>query len=451
MTVITRPPGPHGPFFGLGTLAEFQQDTLGFLARTAQQYGDLAHFRMARFHFYLVNNPDYVREAIVSQGAKLEKWEFQNRTWINAVGRSTLTSEGDFWKRHRALIQPAFHPKRIGNYEGLIIHHTDRLLESWGHGGTREIMFEMMRTTMGIIADILFSLRDMQAEAKDLNWALTTVFEQLTLETAAVFSTPNWIPTPRNLREKRATGIIRDFIMAQIKQHRAAETDQGDMLSAMLRAVDPETGTTLSDDEICNELKTLFGAGHETTALMLTWTLYLLAQHPEIEERLYQEAVTMLGDADPTAAHIEQMPYTEMVIRESMRLYPPTWSLMVRQVNEAIRLGKTVIPAGSLLLVPQWVVHRDARTFPDPLRFDPERFAGDWRGRYPTHAYFPFGAGAHICLGAHLSMLEGRLMLPMLVRRFRYHLAASDPIKPRALITTRPVNGIRLRLEARSG
>jgi cytochrome P450 len=450
MTALTRPAGPNGPFFGLLTLAQFQRDTLGFLARTAQEYGDLAHFRMARFHFYLVNNPEYVREAMVAQGGKLTKWEFQNRTWINAVGRSTLTSEGDFWKRHRALIQPAFHPKRVGNYEGLIRQHTARLLESWSGGGEREIMFEMMRTTMGIIADILFTLRDMQAEANDLNWALTTVFEQLTLETAAVFSTPNWIPTPRNLREKRATGIIRDFIMAQIRQHRAAESDQGDMLSAMLRAVDPETGSTLTDDEICNELKTLFGAGHETTALMLTWTLYLLAQHPEIEQRLYEEAINVLGADDPTAANIEQMPYTEMVIRESMRLYPPTWSLMVRQVNEPITLGGTTIPTGSLLLVPQWVVHRDPRTFPDPLRFDPERFAGDWRGRYPSHAYFPFGAGAHICLGAHLSMLEGRLMLPMLVRRFRYHRVDATPVKTRALITTRPVEGIRLRMEERS-
>lgn len=446
---IQRPPGPHGGIYGARNLIEFQRDTLGFLTRTAETYGDLAYFRMAAFHFYLVNHPAYVHELLIKQANKIEKWRRQTATWANAVGASTLTMEGEPWKRHRRILNPYFQASVVKRYRDIVITHTKRRLDQWQDGQVIEMMFEMMRTTMGIIADIIFSVRDLERDAADLNQALTTVFEVLTARTTAFQQLPAWLPTRDNLRIAAATRTIENFIMPLIRQRRAEGKDYGDVLSDLIAARDEETGTQLSDREICNELKTLFGAGHETTALMLMWTLYLLAQNPDVEEKLHAEVRKVLGDRLPNAEDIKAMPYTEKVLLESMRLYPPAWSLMVREAKEDLVLGETIIPKGSVMLIPMWTVHRDPRLFPDPLRFDPERFDGDWKKRYPAYAYFPFGGGPHVCLGAHLAMFEGQLMLPMMVQRYRFEYVEQPEIILQALLTLRPKGGLKLRVVAR--
>lgn len=446
MTETERPAGPHGGLVGINNLINFQRDTLGFLTRTGQAYGDISYFRMAAFHFYLLNSPDFVYEAIIKQGDKIEKWERQTKTWSEAVGASTLTMEGDPWKRHRRLLNPAFHTQTIKRYLDIIVDHTDRLLNYWQGGSTYEMMFEMMRTTMGIIADIIFSVKDIQREAADLNQALTSVFEVLTARTTAFQQVPLWVPTKDNRRVQRASRTIEDFILTVIRQRRSEGKDYGDVLSDLINAHDAETGASLTDQEICNELKTLFGAGHETTALMLMWTIYLLAQSPEVDEKLYQESVSILGVRNPALEDLKRMPYTEQVINESMRLYPPAWSLMVRKAKADLQFGDTRVPAGSVMLIPMWVVQRSERIFEHPLRFDPDRFAGDWKARYPKYAYFPFGGGPHVCLGASLAMFEGQVILPMLVRRYRFEVASQKELQLRALLTLRPENGLQMKV-----
>ncbi len=403
---ITRPAGPSGGLFGVRNLLDFQRDTLGFLTRTAHGYGDLVYFRMAAFHFYLVNHPDLVHEVLIKNSTKVQKWKRQTDTWANAVGASTLTLEGDTWKKHRRLLNPAFHSQTVKRYYDVIIEHTQRLLDGWEDGQSYEMMFEMMRTTMGIIADIIFSLKDMQREAADLNQALT---------------------------------------------RRQDPGEYADILSDLIQAKDEETGATLTDLEINYELKTLFGAGHETTALMLMWTLYLLSLNPEIQERLREEVDTVLGERAPALEDLPRMPYTLQVLNESMRIYPPAWSLMVRRAMEDLSLGGTNVPAGSVMLIPMWVIHRDARFFDEPLKFDPERFAGDWKKRYPSYSYFPFGGGGHVCIGSHLAMLEGQLILPMMVQRYQFEV--ENPVEPQlqALLTLRPKGGLRMRVRAREG
>lgn len=401
---------------------------------------------MAAFHFYLINSPEYVYEALIKQGNKIEKWERQTNTWSEAVGASTLTMEGDPWKRHRRLLNPAFHTQTIKRYLDIIIDHTDRLTNNWQDGRSYEMMFEMMRTTMGIIADIIFSVKNIQSEAAELNQALTSVFEVLTARTTAFQQAPLWAPTPDNLRVRKASRTIESFIMNLIRQRRSEGRDDNDVLSDLINAQDEETGATLTDQEICNELKTLFGAGHETTALMLMWTLYLLAQNPESDRQLYDEAVAVFGDRRPVLEDLKFMPYTEMVLNESMRLYPPAWSLMVRQACADLQLGQTTVPAGSVMLIPMWVVQRSERLFSNPLHFDPQRFAGDWKARYSKYAYFPFGGGPHICLGASLAMFEGQVILPMIARRFRFEVVPQDPIQLRALLTLRPHKGLYMKV-----
>lgn len=446
---IKRPVGPDGGIFGIANLYQFQKDTLGFLTRNADQYGEISYFQMAAFHFYLLNSPELVYQALIPQGSKLEKWQRQTDTWANAVGHSTLTMEGDIWKKHRRILNPSFHATTVRRYTDIIVDQTKRLLDRWQGTEQQEMMFEMMRTTMSIIADIIFSMKDLEREAADLNRALTAVFEVLTARTTAFQQVPLWAPTPENWRIHAATRTIEGFILPLIRQRRSEGVDHGDILSDLISARDDESGAQLSDREICNELKTLFGAGHETTALMLMWTLYLLATHPEVQEKLYAEVESVLGGRTPGLDDLKQLPYTEQVINESMRLFPPAWSLMVRQAKQDMQLGTTQVPAGSVLLIPMWVVQRNAAVFPDPLKFDPERFAGDWKGRYPKYAFFPFGGGPHVCVGSHLAMLEGQLMLPMMVQRYRYEDLPRKSIELQALLTLRPRGGLRIKIVER--
>lgn len=446
---ILRPNGPDSGWYGVNNLIQFQKNSLGFLTDAAKEYGNLTYFRMAAFHFYLLSSPEYVYEALITQGNKIEKWPRQSNTWANAVGHSTLTMEGDIWKQHRRLLNPAFHSQTVKRYLNIIVEHTERLTNRWQDGATYEMMFEMMRTTMGIIADIIFSVKNIESDAADLNRALTNVFEVLTARTTAFQQYPSWVPTRDNLRIKDATRVIEGFVMKLIRERRKESKDYGDVLSDLISAKDEETGVTLSDQEICNELKTLFGAGHETTALMLMWTLYLLASKPSIQEQLFEEVHRVLEDRSPGLDDLKKMPYTEMVLNESMRLFPPAWSLMVRQAKEPIQIGENLLPAGSLMLIPMWVVQRNPEIYPDPLQFNPERFEGDWKKRYPRYAFFPFGGGPHVCLGAQLAMFEGQIILPMMIQKFIFNDIPRPEIQLQALLTLRPKGGLKLALKKR--
>jgi cytochrome P450 len=448
---IRRPPGPSGGPFGALNLIRFQRNTLGFLTDVAERHGDLAYFRMAAFHFYLVNSPAYVRELMTpsAQGGKVVKWGRQTSTWSNAVGASTLTMEGESWKSHRRILNPSFQATVVKRYLDIVVRHTARRLNAWQNGQEIEMMFEMMRTTMGIIADIIFSVGDIERDAADQNQALTAVFEVLTARTTAFQQMPLWMPTADNRRIAKATEVIEAFILPMIAERRKKGIQCDDILGDLIAAKDEETGAQLSDREICNELKTLFGAGHETTALMLMWTLHLLSTNPDVQRKLQTEADTVLEGRVPGLDDLKRMPYTEKVLNESMRVYPPAWSLMVRQVVEDVRLGETTLPAGSVLLIPMWTIHRDSRIYPDPLKFDPERFDGDWKKRYPPYAFFPFGGGPHVCVGSHLAMFEGQLMLPMMVQRFAYEPVEQPEIELQALLTLRPKGGLKIRVVER--
>jgi cytochrome P450 len=446
---VRRPNGPDGGIYGVSNLLAFQRDTLGFLSSAATTYGDISYFKMAAFHFYLLNHPDYVHEVLVKHGNKIVKWKRQTDTWANAVGHSTLTLEGAEWNRHRRLLNPAFHAATVVRYHDIIISQTQRLLDRWQSGQSYEMMFEMMRTTMSIIAEIIFSVKDLERDASDLNQALTGIFEVLTARTVAFQQLPSWLPTRDNRRVKKATATIEAFIMSLIRERRAENVDYGDILSDLLTAKDEETGATLSDREICNELKTLFGAGHETTALMLMWTMHLLSQNMAVQEKLCAETVDVLGNKPPKIEDIERLPYTDQVLNESMRIFPPAWSLMVRQVQEPIEVGEWIMPKGSVLLIPMWTIHRSPTIFPDPLEFRPERFADNGKRRYPRYAHFPFGGGPHVCLGAHLATFEGQIMLPMMVQRYRFDPVPQPELKLQALLTLRPKDGLLVKVVSR--
>ncbi len=450
MTEQKAPAGPKGGLFGLGNLFEFQKDTLGFLSKTAHDYGDIIHFRFGPYPMYIIKHPDYIHELLITQNKKLEKWQRQIHVWEKSLGHSSLTTEGEFWRKQRKLLQPAFHSQRIKHYTQIVVDHVQRMFERWGDGTTYEISEELSNVTMGIIAEILFSMKDIHKDAAELNDAILGVMEKTTVETNAMMPLPDWVPSPRNLKENHALKVFEDYIMKIIKTRRAEGEDRGDLLSSMLLTVDEEEGGIRMDDrQVCDEAKGLFAAGHETTAMLLTWTLYALAQYPDVTEKLYQELSTVLQGRAPTWDDLEALDYTEKVLRETLRLYPPAWSLQAREALEDIELGDVTIQKGGVILMSPWVMHHDERFFDDPQRFNPERFEGDYKKRFPTYAYFPFGGGQHVCIGSHLAMMEAKALLAMLTQQYTFELVAHHKVELLALVTVRPKHGVMMKVTKR--
>lgn len=270
------------------------------------------------------------------------------------------------------------------------------------------------------------------------------------LETAAVMPVPDWVPTPRNMKENHAMKVLDDFVRDIIRERRASGVDHGDVLSSLLLAVDEEEdGGTFTDEEVRDEVITLFIAGHETTATALTWSMYLLAQHADIQERLYQEVSSVLQGRAPTFEDLQTMTDTDMVLKEAMRIYPPAWCLIARAPLEAIEIGGYTLPKNSVILASPWVMHHDPRYFPDPLRFDPERFSPENEAKIVRYAYFPFGAGPRVCSGQHLAMMEAEVLLATIIQRYQLELVPGQTIVPQPFITIRPKYGIRLRVNIR--
>ncbi len=450
MSHTAIPSGPKGDIFGLSNTIAFQRDPLGFLTRTAHDYDDIIHWKFGPYNTYMIKHPDYIHDVLLTHADKLTKWDRFMAPWFKAFGNASFNTEGELWRRQRRLSQPAFHSQRVKNYATLIVEHTERMLTRWQDQQEYEMNHEMSDTTMGIISEILFGIKDVQKDAAELHEALTVESEMIYLEASSLIPVPDWVPTPRNLRENRAIKTADDFVLKIVESHRASGIDHGDMASALLSAVDTEeVGGMMTDRQVCDELKGLFAAGHETTSQALTWTLYLLAEHPEIQQKLYEHVSGILGDRSPTLDDITTMTYTDKVLREGMRMYPPVWMLQIRETTEDIQVGNTTIPKGGLIFICPWVMHHDPRYFPEPQHFDPERFDRDWKKRIPTYAYFPFGGGMHVCTGSHLAMLEAEIMLAMMIQRYRFELVPGQTIEPQAFVTIRPKNGLHLKIHKR--
>jgi len=449
MTDTPTIPGPPDRTFGMKAAMDFANDPISYLQNLVDEYGDIARARFGpTFYSYTIRNPDYVRQVMISQSKKIRKWERQTEVIRKISGEGTFVSEGDFWRRQRRLIQPAFHTNRIKAYIELMLNHAERMLTSWEGQQTVAASYEMSKVTMGIISDILFDIKDLEKDADVLYEAINVSVEMIGAEITALMPIPDWVPTPRNRRENQAMATLDRFILELISQRRATSKDHGDVLSALLMVVDDEhDNIPMTDQQVRDELMTLFIAGHETTAMALTWTLYLLARHPDVQERLYEEVHRVLSDGRlPTLADLETMTYTDQVLREAMRLYPPAWAIIVREAIEDVQIGDYTVPAGGLIVISPWLLHHDPRVFPQPDRFDPERFAGDWRKRYPNYAYIPFGVGERTCSGSHMAMMEGEVLLAAMINNYRFELVDDRTIEPEPLLTVRPKNDIQLRI-----
>jgi cytochrome P450 len=444
--IAPLPSGPRGHGL-LGSLGDLNRDQLGFYARCAREHGDVVPVRLGPNRCLLIYHPDAIEEVLVARNRDFIKSRGV-RVLQGLIGDGLVVSEGELWLRQRRLMQPAFHRQRVAAYGEVMAAYAARQAAGWQDGAVLDIHEEMMAVTRAVVARTLFDA-DVSDEARAIGDAAETATEFFGRRMQSLLQlVPLWFPTPANVRARRAIGRLDQLVYRIIADRRRSAQDRGDLLSILLQARDADDGSRMTDQQVRDEVLTLFLAGHETTAGALSWTWYLLAQHPEVEARLADELGAILGGRPPTVADLPALRYTEMVVTESMRLYPPAYALG-RQAARATEVAGHPIAPGVIVIMPTWVVHRDARWHDEPETFRPERWADDAARRLPRFAYFPFGGGPRQCIGNTFATMEAVLILAAIAQRFRLTLVPGPPVEPRPYITLRPKPGIRVRLERR--
>jgi cytochrome P450 len=443
MTKLRLPPLADG-FPLVGSMFHAGRDALGFLSRTAREKGDLVRVRFGPVEYYLLFHPTDIEYVLRGNHHNFIK-DRGTRMLSAVLGQGLVTSSGELWRRDRQLIQPAFQRDQIEKYAAVMVAYTQRLLEEWRPGQTRDVHAELMRLTLEIVAQTLFSA-SVSGQAGEVGRAMDTVMRYWA-GPAAVFSWWQRLPTPGTFRFRRAMKRLNEILVGAIAQRRTGNSGPEDLLSRLLHARDEEGGG-LSDQQLRDELVTLFLAGHETTAVALTFCFYLLAGHPEVEVRLAAELDNVLAGAAPTVGHLPRLRYTEWVVKEAMRLYPPVPSVG-REALHDCEIGGYPVPKGTQLSPVQWITHRDARWFDDPLAFRPERWDHDLARRLPRCAYFPFGDGPRVCIGSQFAIMEAVLILATVASRFRLALAPGQTLALLPSITLRPRAGVRMVIHER--
>lgn len=437
--------GPQGRRL-LGSLGDFHRDQLGFYVSCAQ-YGDVVPVRFGPRRVLLLYHPDAIEEVLVTRSRDFVKSPGV-RVMRLLLGDGLLLSEGDFWLRQRRLVQPAFHRQRVAAYGEVMTAYATRRLADWKEGDVLDVHDEMMSLTQAIVAKTLFDA-EVSDEAHEVGTASHVLMQYFGARLGSLLSLlPSWVPTPATVRARRAVRRLDRVVYRMIASRRRNAEDRGDLLSILLQAQDADDGTGMTDRQVRDEVMTLFMAGHETTAVALSWTWYLLAQHPEVDGRLAEELRTVLGARAPTAADLPRLPYTEMVVTEAMRLYPPAYGIG-REAAKSTEVAGHPLAAGVIVILPTWVVQRDPRWFEEPEAFRPERWQGDRARRLPRYAYFPFGGGPRQCIGNGFAMMEACLLLAAIAQRFRLTLVPGQRVTPTPYVTLRPEPGIRMLLARR--
>jgi cytochrome P450 len=439
---MSTPPGPRSriPFRFLRRL---QRDPIPFFARLAAEYGDASQFHVGPQQIFFFNHPDLIRELLVTQHWSFHKSRVLQRSKI-IFGEGLLTSEEEVHRRQRRLVQPAFHRERIARYAEVMIERASRL--EWSDGEVVDVHQEMMRLTLSVVAKTLFDA-EVDQEADEIGAALTSLVDLFPTLMNPIANLLRKLPLPQTMRFRRSLERLDRTVYGIIDERRKSGEDRGDLLSMLLMAVDEEDGGSMTDQQLRDEAMTLFLAGHETTANALAWTWYLLAQNPAAEEIMGYELEAVLGDRLPTPADYARLPYTEMVVAESMRMFPPAWAVSRLAIEDAM-IGEWLVPRGAVVVASQAVTHRDPRWWPLPDEFEPFRFHVELKASRPKLSYFPFGAGPRICIGEGFAWMEMVLIVATIAQRWRLELVSRD-VTPQASITLRPKGGIRMRVTAR--
>ena len=441
-----RAPGP--PWWqGLSVFYRLLRYPLGLFEEASGRYGDVACLPALWRRVFLISHPDHARDMLVTSAHKFEKSP-AIKSMKRVLGDGLLTSEGDFHLRQRRLAQPAFHRQRLSAYGAVMARYAAEWSARWQPGQRADLHAELMALTLAIVGKTLFDY-DLTVDQEKISGSLDTfqgMFRVMLLPIAPLLER---LPLPAMVRLRQARERVDEIVYRIIAERRASGRDHGDLLSMLLEAQDTEgDGGSMTDTQLRDEILTLMLAGHETTANALTWTFYLLAQNPEAEEKLHAELDAALAGRPPRVEDLPALPWTEMVLAESMRLFPPAYAVG-RWSLEPHSFGGYEIPRHSVVISSQWIIHRDARFFPEPERFNPARWTPEARAARPKFAYFPFGGGNRVCIGEGFAWMESILVLATLAQRWRMRLVAGYRAEARPVITLRPRHGMPMLFERR--
>lgn len=436
-----RPPGPKGSPI-MGVMREFNRDQLGFIERARRDYGDVVWMRFLYVPALFLFHPDNVEYVLTTNPKNFIKaMSLRSNFFQRLVGNGLLTSDGEEWKRARRLSQPAFHRERVASYGEVMVDYANRLTTKWQEGETRDIHVDMMRLTLEIVVQCLFSA-DVSRDVDDVGATLKELVKPFAAQATLGWILNNRLPTRAHRRFHAQATKIDNVVYRIIAERRASGKDEGDLLSMLLAARD-EDGSQMSDRQLRDEVMTLFLAGHETTALTLAWSWYLLGTNPEAERKFHAELDEVLGGRAPTAADLPRLKFTEQIAKECMRLYPPAYGLGREAINDC-EIGGYQIRAGTQVFMFQWATQRDPRFYDEPEAFRPERWTEDFIERLPKYAYFPFGGGPRACIGASFAMMEIILCLAAIGQKFRLELVPDRPVTIYPAMSLRPKDGIKI-------
>ncbi len=454
----TAKPVPYGPRGVpiLGLLPELARDILGTY-RAAAQYGDLVELNMGLRKAFLVSHPDYIKHVLQDNYKNYTKGE-QMDVIRPLLGNGLFLSEGEFWFQQRKLMQPAFYRPALAGLTDVMTGATQMVLDRWQTatpGKPVDMLFEMRQITQTVIVQAMFSTsinrEETDAAGNALDYALRTLIERSIMP----FSAPEWLPTAKNRRLRAAMETLDRLVYRFIEKRRQkiAQSEDGfdstgDLLSMLLNARYEDTGEGMSDQQLRDEVMTMFLAGHETTATTLSWVWILLDQHPEVQAKLHEELDRVLGGRIPRFDDLSNLPYTRMILQETLRVYPPVWMTARQAINEDV-IGGYYIPKGSFLMLAFFLLHDDPRFWENPRQFDPKRFSEEQSAERPRFAYLPFGRGPRVCIGEHFALMEAQLVLAMISQRYHLRMAPEQSIDVYPMGTLQPLKGPFMLLEQR--
>lgn len=435
-------PTSPGLFKLLPSLPKLRDDTLGFLENAARQYGDLIQFKLGPFSAFVLSHPTYVQHILQDNNKNYTKDTFQYNGLSKVTGRGLLTSDGDLWLQQRRRMQPAFNRKHIDGFGALMSDAAVSKVNEWQVGQTIDVDREMMELALEILGKALLGV-DLRTEAPTLTSAVLVALDHVVHSFKSPDILPAFLRTPRRQKFRQAMETLDDAVQEIIDHHRAKKDDSIDaksLLDVMLYSKD-DSGQTMSDQQVRDELITILIAGHETVASALTWSCYLLASNPQAEERLHQELTQVLQGRAPTVEDLPELDFTRRVFDEALRLYPPAW-LVTRKAVQKDLINGVEIPAGSIMVVSITNVHKNPEFWENPLMFDPDRFLPENSKQRPKFAYLPFGGGPRLCIGNYFALIEGPLVLASIYQKYGLKLDSDHKVIVDALVTLRPQNGL---------
>lgn len=446
-TGARQAPGPRTLPIG-GVIPSLLRDPLKLYADLAR-FGDVVHYRVGTTHAYMINRPEYIGEVFQHDNVKYTRSVYHHRI-KSLFGDGLVVSEGDTWRSQRKLMQPAFHKQRVAALAPIITDETAVMLASWQAPAMRHepinITLDLLHLTQTLLVRMVFGSEIGNEDLEEARAAVSVVNRELYKH--VVFDWWRYLPLPSNVRYQRAVRALRRIMLRVLADKRRREVAGDDLLSMMMRG-QTDDGERMSDERLQDEMITLFIAGHDTTVTTLSWTLYLLAQHPWVLDALTQQVDAVLGDRVPTYGDLNRLAYVRQVVDESLRLYPPAYGLTRKAVADDV-LGGFLITAGSVVFMSPYVMHRHPDYWEDPERFDPGRFAEELTARRARYSYFPFAGGPRTCIGIHLALMEISLVITMLVQAYRFALVPERPVIPEPLLVLRPKGELFLSVSSRT-